>query len=67
LEEALFLKFRQHPDLRLKLLGTGDARIIYSNPEDPFWGVNAMEVGQNFLGKALVTARERLRAENPRV
>ncbi|KAF8204633.1 GTP cyclohydrolase II [Pholiota molesta] len=31
LEEALFLKFRQHPDLRLKLLGTGDARIIYSN------------------------------------
>lgn len=64
MDDVLLLKFQQHPDLRMKLLGTGDARIIYADPTDPFWGSGSDETGQNLLGKALVTVREKLRMEN---
>ncbi|KJA29704.1 hypothetical protein HYPSUDRAFT_196051 [Hypholoma sublateritium FD-334 SS-4] len=64
MDDVLLLKFRQHADLRMKLLGTGDARIIYADPNDAFWGSGSDETGQNLLGKALVTVREKLRMEN---
>ncbi|KAF9480868.1 hypothetical protein BDN70DRAFT_770962, partial [Pholiota conissans] len=60
MEEVLLLKFRQHADMRKMLLGTGHARIIYSNPDDMFWGVNNADEGQNHLGKALVHVRSKL-------
>ncbi|KAH8778135.1 hypothetical protein BGZ57DRAFT_758053 [Hyaloscypha finlandica] len=58
--------------LRAKLLGTGDREIVEASPMDRIWGVgfgakNAgrrrKDWGLNLLGKALVRARERLRAE----
>ena len=65
MDDVLLLKFQQHADLRTKLIATGDARIIYTDPRDSFWGSGGTdETGRNFLGKALVTVREKLRMEN---
>ncbi len=53
------LKFRR-PDLRQKLLGTGDAELIESNTwEDKIWGV-CNGVGENHLGKILMKIRDEL-------
>jgi len=60
MDEVLLTKCKQHPDLRSVLLHTGDARIVYEQPHDDFWGSG----GRNELGKALVRVRERLRAES---
>ncbi|KAF8958494.1 hypothetical protein BDZ97DRAFT_1923670 [Flammula alnicola] len=51
LEEVLTIKFKQHADLRIMLLGTGNAKIIYSDAHS------------NQLGKSLVRVRDKLRAE----
>lgn len=63
MEKALLFKFQQHPDLRIKLVGTGNAHIVYVDPNDAFWGSGLDGMGQNFLGQALVNARETLRVE----
>ena len=75
MDETLFHKFTQHPDLQAELLGTGDAELIEVGPvriltddslmavqdsdKDAFWGVGADGQGRNELGKCL----ERLRAK----
>ncbi|KAF8958495.1 hypothetical protein BDZ97DRAFT_1706001 [Flammula alnicola] len=64
MEEVLTLKFKQHADLRILLLGTGSAKIIYSDAQDTFWGSGLHDEGQNQLGKSLVRVRDKLRAEN---
>ncbi|KJA29703.1 hypothetical protein HYPSUDRAFT_230030 [Hypholoma sublateritium FD-334 SS-4] len=63
MEQALFLKFQQHKDLRRKLVGTEDAHIIYADTNDAFWGNGPNEMGQNLLGQALVNVRETLHVE----
>lgn len=63
MEEVLYLKFKQHPDLRSLLMNTGMANIIYSEPNDAYWGDGSLGQGANELGKAIVRARERLRNE----
>ena len=62
MEEVLYLKFSQHPDVRTLLLNTGSAEIIYAEPNDAFWGEGIDGQGANQLGKVLVRVRERLRA-----
>ncbi|KDR84174.1 hypothetical protein GALMADRAFT_236867 [Galerina marginata CBS 339.88] len=63
MEEVLLIKFKQHPDLRIKLLGTREAeRIIYTEPDD-YWGIGFNGQGQNMFGRALVRVREKLRTE----
>ena len=59
----LYLKFKQHPDLRGQLMNTGTAEIIYSEANDPYWGEGQAGQGTNELGKAIMRARERLRKE----
>ena len=64
LEEILYLKLQQHPDLLNLLLGTGTSRIIF-NHEDSLLGdggnVNGhSNNGQNELGKALMRVRKTL-------
>jgi ribA/ribD-fused uncharacterized protein len=55
------LKFRNHADLRTKLLATGDAELIEGNWwNDTYWGV-CDGVGENHLGKLLMEEREVLR------
>lgn len=63
MEEVLFVKLKQHPDLRTLLMGTGVANLVYVDPNDHFWGEGSLGEGANELGKALVRVRERLRAE----
>jgi len=62
-EEVLYLKFKQHPDLRSLLMNTGVGDIIYADPNEPYWGEGPVGQGANELGKAIVRARERLRRE----
>jgi len=52
----------QHPELREKLLATGDREIIEGNSwRDRFWGVYN-EQGQNHLGKILMRVRDEIRS-----
>lgn len=66
------LKFGQNPDLRKKLLSTGDAILCEASPYDNIWGIG-MSVkdagwnnpqswqGENLLGKALMEVRKYLK------
>ena len=63
MEEVLYLKFKQHPDLRSLLMNTGTADVIYSEANDAYWGEGPTGQGTNELGKAIVRVRERLRKE----
>jgi len=61
MEETLWHKFTQHPDLKDRLLSTGDAELIADTNKDYFWGVGADRGGRNELGKALERLRSKLR------
>ena len=63
MEEVLYLKFKQHPDIRHLLMSTGVAPIIYAEADNAHWGDGPQGQGSNELGKALVRVRDRLRAE----
>lgn len=56
---ALRAKFLQNPDLRARLLATGDARLVEHTANDRYWGDGGDGHGQNRLGALL----ERVRAE----
>ena len=62
LEEVLYHKMMQHPDLRSLLMQTGRADIVFSDP-DTRMGDGQIGQGLNMLGNALMNVRERLRAE----
>jgi predicted NAD-dependent protein-ADP-ribosyltransferase YbiA (DUF1768 family) len=62
MDEVLYLKFRQHGDLRALLLNTYPAELVYVESGDSFWGDGAGP-GMNELGKSLMRVRERLRFE----
>ncbi len=62
--QIVYLKFTRHPDLRAKLIATGDAELIEGNTwGDTYWGV-CRGVGQNKLGKLLMELRTEFK-ENP--
>lgn len=55
-------KFHQNPDLREKLLATGDEELIEGNWwNDTYWG-QCNGIGQNKLGKILMEVRKELRS-----
>ena len=54
---GLRAKFTQNPDLKEKLLATGDVAIHEDAPSDMFWG----RKGKDMLGKLLMQVREELR------
>ena len=64
MEEVLCAKFRQHPDLRIMLLGTGNADLEYADTDDSYWGSGLDGLGENQLGKVLTRVRERLREDS---
>jgi len=58
MKRVLQLKFDQHPDLREKLLATGNARLFEGNWwGDRYWGVDKEGQGQNKLGLLLQEIR----------
>ncbi|KAJ7695159.1 hypothetical protein B0H17DRAFT_1056657 [Mycena rosella] len=64
MQEVILNKFQQHPDLRTKLLQTGDAPLIYADEQDTYWGEGPPgRAGLNHLGRILEEVREELRRE----
>lgn len=62
METILRSKFAR-PDMRMALMGTGDAEITEGNTwNDTFWGV-CKGVGENHLGKLLMKLRKLCRCE----
>ncbi|TFK67574.1 DUF1768-domain-containing protein [Pluteus cervinus] len=71
--EGSLHKFRQSPELKAKLLATGDKEIVEASPRDRIWGIGYGENsalsrdrstwGLNLLGMALVETRKILREE----
>lgn len=54
-------KFTRHPELKEKLLATGEEELIEGNNwNDRFWGVSKGQ-GQNHLGKILMKIRAEVR------
>lgn len=54
-------KFTANPELRDKLLATGDRKLIYADPYDSYWGIGKDKLGQNKLGQSLMELRTTLR------
>jgi hypothetical protein len=70
-----YAKFTQHPDLRQKLMDTGDKVIVEASPDDRIWGIGLRSSdpraqdpktwrGTNWLGEAIMRVREQLRSED---
>lgn len=58
MRRILKAKFSQHPDLRKKLIQTGNAYLVEENTwGDTFWGV-CNGIGNNLLGRILMFVRE---------
>lgn len=63
--DIVFEKFNQSPDLKQRLLDTGNAVLEEGNVwKDTFWGVcpPGSSIGKNHLGKILMKVRQELRA-----
>lgn len=60
---CVMAKFLQHPDLRAKLMATGDEELIEDSPVDWYWGCGKDGTGKNMLGKTLMRVREELKGE----
>ena len=60
MREVLRCKFSQNPELKAKLIATGDAELIEGNKHrDVFWGV-CNGKGNNQLGRLLMEVRAEL-------
>ena len=71
MRNGLRLKFTQNPELREKLIATGNKTLYEANKYDGFWGIkfdikdaqkpgNKLNYGKNMLGKLLMVVREEL-------
>lgn len=61
--EAVEAKFRQHAELRARLLSTGDAELVEHTELDHFWADGGDGSGRNELGRILMAIRGALRDE----
>ncbi len=61
MRKALLAKFKQNPQLAEKLLATGQEELVYSAPDDYYWGAGQDGSGENRLGALLMEIRESLR------
>jgi ribA/ribD-fused uncharacterized protein len=61
--EAVRAKFAQHDDLRVILLGTGDAMLVEHTENDNYWGDGGDGSGKNRLGHVLMQVREELKRD----
>ena len=63
----LWMKAHQHPELKAKLLATGDAELIHHAPwGDRYWGEDNDGVGFNWQGRLWMQIREELRGHEGR-
>lgn len=61
---GLRAKFRQHPDLRARLLASGDRLLVEHTSNDAYWGDGGDGSGENRLGVLLMQVRAELRRED---
>ena len=65
---ALYAKFSQNPDLKAKLVATGEKVLVEASPNDKIWGIGlrpndpnvqdpTLWKGENLLGKCLMVVR----------
>lgn len=67
MKKVLEMKFLQNPDIKQKLIDTGDSELVEGNWwNDTFWGVCRGE-GENHLGKLLMELREAYKKETESV
>lgn len=70
-----YYKFTQNPELKAKLLATGDRQLVEAAPNDRTWGIGFLARdarkhghqngwGMNLLGKTLESVRELVRSED---
>jgi ribA/ribD-fused uncharacterized protein len=65
---CLHEKFTRHDDLRMRLLSTGDRELVEGNTwGDRCWGQCPVGVGENMLGKLLMSLRRELRGNRAAV
>lgn len=63
MEEVVYAKFSQNPELETFLLETGEAHLEERNFwKDRVWGTDVTGQGENRLGKILMSVRARLKA-----
>lgn len=61
MEKAVRTKYTQLPELKMLLLGTGDAPLIAHSDEDSYWYDGGDGSGRNILGLILMDLRDSLR------
>ena len=59
--QAVYEKFQQNPDIRKKLIETGDEEIREMTDQDSYWGVGPQLDGENHMGEILMRVREELK------
>jgi ribA/ribD-fused uncharacterized protein len=63
--EALRAKFTQYPELRERLLATGNARLVEHTARDRYWADGGDGSGRNMLGVLLMRVRAELNGQEP--
>lgn len=59
--DAVLFKFEANPDIREKLLATGEEEIIEETVKENYWGCGPLKDGQNNYGKIVMLVRNHLR------
>jgi ribA/ribD-fused uncharacterized protein len=60
---AVYTKFCTYPELKEKLLETGDQKLVENSMYDYYWGCGRDRRGENTYGKVLMNVREKLREQ----
>ena len=59
--QAVYEKFQQNPDIRKKLIETGDEEIREMTDQESYWGVGPQLDGENHMDEILMRVREELK------
>ena len=67
---GVYAKFTQNPELKIRLLATGEKFLVEASPYDKIWGIgynksdalpNINNWGQNLLGQILMEVRTNIK------
>ena len=61
--QGIYLKFMAHPDIRAKLIETGNRMIREMTINEFYWGVGYDLSGENHIGKILCDVREKIKSD----
>ena len=61
---AVYIKCKNHPQVKGALLATNEVKIVENSQYDYFWGCGRDGRGENAYGKILMDVRKKLRDES---